>query len=193
MKKLLATVLAVVLAMTMILGTALADETEIANGNATITDAVTNAPEGSKIVVTVQYDPQDEGGTVQGSSKAGWGVGGICTSGSWEVDGDFTATISADPTFGDVTTFEFDVDAIKKAAVGDINLNFYNGWKVTKAVIKTSAAADGDGKGDGAGDGKADGKGGDAPKTADTMTVVLFAGVAILALGAVVASKKARA
>jgi LPXTG-motif cell wall-anchored protein len=38
-----------------------------------------------------------------------------------------------------------------------------------------------------------DGKGGDAPKTADTMTVVMFAGIALLALGAVVVTKKARA
>ena len=43
-------------------------------------------------------------------------------------------------------------------------------------------------------DGKTDdGKGGDAPKTADTMTVVMFAGIALLALGAVVVTKKARA
>ncbi|MBR6020711.1 MAG: hypothetical protein IK055_10895 [Lachnospiraceae bacterium] len=184
MKKLLATVLAVVLAMTMILGTALADETEIATSNATITDAVTNAPEGSKIVVTVKYDPKDEGGTADGTAGAGWGIGGICTDGSWTVDGAFEAKTSAEPAFGDVLTFEFNVDDIKKAAAGDINLNFYNGFAVQKAVLSTPA---------GAGDGKADGKGGDAPKTADTMTVVLFAGVAILALGAVVASKKARA
>ena len=190
MKKLLATVLAVVLAMTMILGTALADEQEIATSNSTITDAINAAPEGATLVVTVKYTEQN--GSCGG---AGWGIGGICTDGTWTVDGAFESKNPEEPEIDQVLTFEFNVDDIKKAASGDINLNYYNGYDVQKAVLKTAAAADGgDGKADGKGDGKADdGKGGDAPKTADTMTVVLVAGVAILALGAVVVTKKARA
>lgn len=189
MRKLLATILAVALAMVMVLGTALADETEIATSNATITDAVNGAPEGSKLIVTVQCTE------VQDSVAAGWGIGGLCVDGTWTVDGDFTSNISADPTLDEVLTFEFNLDDVKKAASGDINLNYYNGYTVTKAVLKTPAAADGgDGKADGqGGDAQGDGKGGDAPKTADTMTVVLFAGIALLALGAVVVTKKARA
>ena len=185
MKKLLATVLVVVLAMTMVLGTALADDQEIANANATITDAINGAPEGSTLVVTVKYTA--EGGT----AGAGWGIGGICIDGTWTVDGAFESKTTEEPNEGDVLTFEFKVDDIKKAASGDINLNDYNGFAVQSAVLKTPAAGGNDGKTD---DGKTDdGKGGDAPKTADTMTVVMFAGIALLALGAVVVTKKARA
>ena len=181
MKKLLATVLVVVLAMTMVLGTALADDQEIANANATITDAINGAPEGSTLVVTVKYTA--EGGT----AGAGWGIGGICIDGTWTVDGAFESKTTEEPNEGDVLTFEFKVDDIKKAASGDINLNYYNGFAVQSAVLKTPAAGGNDG-------GKDDGgKGGDAPKTADTMTVVMFAGIALLALGAVVVTKKARA
>ncbi|MBO4653808.1 MAG: LPXTG cell wall anchor domain-containing protein [Lachnospiraceae bacterium] len=181
MKKLLATVLAVVLAMTMILGTALAADQEIATSNATITDAINGAAEGSTLVVTVKYTA--EGGT----AGAGWGIGGICIDGTWTVDGSFESKTTEEPNEGDVLTFEFNVDDIKKAASGDINLNYYNGFAVQSAVLKSPAAGGDDG-------GKDDGgKGGDAPKTADTMTVVMFAGIAILALGAVVVTKKARA
>ena len=193
MKKLLATVLSVVLALTMVLGTALADETVIAEGNADVTEAVTGAPEGSKLVITAEYAPNERPDDPVPAS--GWGVGGIVIDGSWgPADSEFQATITADPVEGDKITTEFDCDALKKAYSGGIQVNYYNGFVVRKVVLQTPAASSGDGKGgEGQGDAQGDGKGGDAPKTADTMTVVLFAGVAILALGAVVASKKARA
>ena len=73
-----------------------------------------------------------------------------------------------------VLTFTYDIDALKKAASGDINVNFYNGFEIVKAVIRTADE-------------------GGAAKTADTTTVVLFGAVAVVALVAVVASKKARA
>ena len=202
MKKLLATVLAVVLAMTMVLGTALADEKEIGTENGDYTEAINAAPEGSKIVITAEFTGEEvknwetmETGPVDTSSwTVGWGVGGMCPAGDWTVDGEFQYNIEAIPQIGDKITAEFNLDDVKKEATGAIQVNFYNGFAVRKVVIVSPAAADGDGKGgEGQGDAQGDGKGADTPKTADTMTVVLFAGVAILALGAVVASKKARA
>ena len=188
MKKLLATVLAVVLAMAMILGTVCAAEEELPrndDGNAQITDQITAAPAGSKLIVTVKYDPDSEGGTKSGTADAGWGIGGIGTAG-WDVDADFGATCADKPSFGDELTFTYDVDAIKAAATGDITVNFYNGFLVTKIVLQTPDAPKTE-------DPKTEDPKDDTPKTADTMTVVLFAGVAILALGAVVVTKKARA
>lgn len=191
MKKLLATVLAVALAMAMILGTVCAAEEELPrndDGNAQITEQITAAPAGSKLIVTAKYDPESEGGTKSGTADAGWGIGGIGTAG-WDVDADFGATCADKPSFGDELTFTYDVDAIKAAATGDITVNFYNGFLVTKIVLQTPDAQE-DPKTE---DPKTEDPKEDTPKTADTMTVVLFAGVAILALGAVVVTKKARA
>lgn len=175
MKKLFSLVLAVALCTVLVLGTAFATDTDLGlkptddnpAGNGTITDAVKNAPEGAKLVISVKFNEDRD------DVKKGWGVGGICINGGWEVDGDYTATLTEDPVKNKVITFTFDIDSIKKDATGDINVNFYNGFIIEKAVIRTSD--------------------GGAAKTADTMTVVLFAGVAVLALVAVVASKKARA
>ena len=191
MKKLLATVLAVVLAMAMILGTVCAAEEELPrndDGNAQITEQIDAAPAGSKLIVTIKYDPEGEGGSRPGASDANYGIGGIGTAG-WDVDADFGVTIAEKPTFGDELTYTFNVDDIKAAKTGDVTVNFYNGWLVTKIVLQTPDAQE-DPKTE---DPKTEEPKEDNPKTADTMTVVLFAGVAILALGAVVASKKARA
>ena len=189
MKKLLATVLAVVLAMAMILGTVCAAEEELPqgeDGNAQITDQIKAAPEGSKLIVSVKYEPESEGGTRPGTADAGWGIGGIGTVDWNSVDADFTATVTEKPTFGDELTFTYDVDAIKVAMTGDVTVNFYNGFRATKIVLQTPDAPKTE-------DPKTEEPKQDTPKTADTMTVVLFAGVAILALGAVVVTKKARA
>ena len=177
MRKLFKVVLAVALAAVMVMSTALAADTDLGiTSNATITDAVNAAAAGSKLVVEVEYT--EEGG----SAGAGWGIGGLCTDGGWGVNDKFEAKTVDEPEVGDVLTFTFDLDAVKAEASGDINLNFYNGFAVKKAVISSPEAQQQDP------DPKPD-----TPKTADTMTVVLFAGVAVLALVAVVASKKARA
>ena len=200
MRKLLATIIAVALAMVMILGTAFAGEEELPrndDGNADITEQIKAAPEGSKLIVTVSYSPATEGGKANsGTAKANYGIGGICLDGNWGVDSDFSVACGdTDPKMGDTLTFTFDVDAIKKGIVGGVQVNFYNGFYTEKIVLQTPDGA-GDGKTD---DGKTDdgktddGKGSETPKTGDTMTVVLLAGVAILALGAVVVTKKARA
>ena len=167
MKKLLSVIVAVALCAVMVLGTALAADTVLLEGtNGEVTDAINNAPEGAKIVVTVKYTA--EGGT----AGAGWGIGGIVTDGSWNVGADFQSTTTAEPAVGDVLTFTFDADAVKNAATGAIQVNYYNGFQVVKAVLRTSDGA---------------------AKTADTTMVVLFGAVAVVALVAVVATKKARA
>ena len=176
MKKLLRIALAVALVAVMVIGTAFAADTVLLEGtNGEVTDAINNAPEGAKIVCTVKYDPENaNNGETSGN---GWGIGGIVTDGSWTVGTDFQATYSSDGEFslepGEVKTYTFDADAVKKAATGAIQINFYNGWILQKAVLRTSD--------------------GGAAKTADTTTVVLFGAVAVVALVAVVASKKARA
>lgn len=176
MKKLLRIALAVALVAVMAIGTAFAADTVLLEGtNGEVTDAINNAPEGAKIVCTVKYDPENAGnGETTGN---GWGIGGIVTDGSWTVGTDFQATYSSDGDFslepGEVKTYTFDADAVKKAATGAIQINFYNGWILQKAVLRTSD--------------------GGAAKTADTTTVVLFGAAAVVALVAVVASKKARA
>ncbi len=178
MRKLFKVVLAVALAAVMVMSTALAADTDLGiSSNATITDAVNGAAAGSKLVVEVEYT--EEGG----SAGAGWGIGGLCTDGGWGVNGAFEAKTTDEPEVGDVLTFTFDLDAVKAAASGDINLNFYNGFAVKKAVISSPEAQQQD----------PPTQQPETPKTADTMTVVLFAGVAVVALVAVVASKKARA
>ena len=194
MKKLLATVLAVVLAMTMVLGTALAAETELATSNADITDAVNGAPAGSKIIIKVEFTGEqvvnwetNELGPAPENLDAGWGVGGLCTAGDWgAVDGDFEYKIPAKPEVGATAEVTFDVDAVKQAASGNILVNFFNGYWVRSVVLKTPDADPVDNP-------PVDNPGSDTPQTADTMTVVLFAGVAILALAGVVVTKKARA
>ncbi len=205
MRKLLATILAVALAMVMVLGTALADETVLGDGNGDYTKAITEAPEGSELIITAEFTSErvtnyETGETtpfdpVEEKWTPGWGVGGISFTPDWAVDGEFEYKIEKVPVKGDVVTITYKCDELKKASTGEIKVNLYNGFFTRKVVLKTPAAADGgDGKADGqGGDAQGDGKGGDAPKTADTMTVVLFAGIALLALGAVVVTKKARA
>ena len=127
------------------------------------TDQITAAPAGSKLIVTVKYDPDSEGGTKSGTADAGWGIGGIGTAG-WDVDADFGATCADKPSFGDELTFTYDVDAIKAAATGDITVNFYNGFLVTKIVLQTPDAPKTE-------DPKTEDPKDDTPKTADTMTV----------------------
>ena len=195
MKKLLATILAVVLAMAMILGTALADEQVLGDSNGDFSEAILNAPAGSKLLIEIEFTNDEIDWSSADQSHVatydahpdfgfGWGVGGLCFTSDWQVDSDFQydlATIEGHekPEVGDKWVAEFDVDAVKAAATDVVLVNFYNGCWVRKITLKTP-------------DTKEDPKE-DAPKTADTMTVVLFAGVAILALGAVVVTKKARA
>ena len=194
MKKLLSLVLAVALCAVMVLGTALAADTDLGlapsdtnySGNGTITEAINNAPAGAKLVITVKYTRcLIWDGSKEGYAASNYGIGGLCTDGGWSnINPDFSATA---PDYGvddegagkevplnTVLTFTYDIDALKKAASGDINVNFYNGFEIVKAVIRTADA-------------------GEPAKTADTTTVVLFGAVAVVALAAVVASKKARA
>ena len=56
MKKLLRIALAVALCAVMVIGVALAADTDLGiTSNGTITEQVTNAPEGAKLVITVKY------------------------------------------------------------------------------------------------------------------------------------------
>jgi len=167
MRKLFRIALAVALVAVMAIGTAFAADTTVLEGtNGTVTDAVNNAEEGAQLVITVKCVDATK-------AQAGWGVGGICIDGGWDVDGDFTSTLAENPVADQTLTFTFDCAAIKTAATGDINVNYYNGFEVVKAVVRTAD--------------------GGSAKTADTTTVVLFGAVAVIALVAVVASKKARA
>ena len=180
MKKLLRIALAVALCAVMVIGVALAADTDLGiTSNGTITEQVTNAPAGAKLVVTVKYTRALDWQGNPGYAASNYGIGGLCINGGWDVDPDFTATVGdygqdTEVPLNTVQTFTFDLDAVKKAASGDINLNFYNGFEIVKVVIRTADE-------------------GGAAKTADTTTVVLFGAVAVVALVAVVASKKARA
>ncbi len=171
MKKLFTAVLAVALAAVMMFSAAFAADTVLLEGTNGTVDLST-AAEGSKLVVVVECTDDTAG------VDAGWGLGGLCIDGGWTVDGGFEAKAEAAPALGDKLTFTWDVDAVKAAATGDVNVNFYNGFTVVTATLSSPDAPAGDPS---------------TPKTADTMTVLCFAGVAALAMVAVVASKKARA
>jgi hypothetical protein len=184
MKKLLRIALAVALCAVMVIGVALAADTDLGiTSNGTITEQITNAPEGAKLVITVKYTRALDWQGNPGFAASNYGIGGLCINGGWEVDPDFTCTcgdfgqdangVGNEVPLNTVETFSFDLDAVKKAATGDINLNIYNGFEIVKVVIRTADSG--------------------AAKTADTTTVVLFGAVAVVALVAVVASKKARA
>ena len=188
MKKILCIVLSLAAATVLLIGTAFAADTVLLEEtNGEVTDAINAAPEGAMIICTVKYDPDNaNNGATEGN---GWGIGGVVTDGSWTVGLEYQAVYNSEGEFslepGEVREFTFDVDSIKRDATGAIQINFYNGWILQKAVLRT-----GDG---GAGDaGDADGADG-AVKTADTTTIVLFGVIAVMALIAVVAAKKARA
>ena len=178
MKKILRIVLSSALAAMMMIGTAFAADTVLLEGtNGEVTDAVNSAPDGAVIVCTVKYDPENaNNGETMGN---GWGIGGIVTDGSWCVGSDFQATYSSDGEFslepGEIKTFTFDVAAVKRAATGEIQINFYNGWILQKAVIRTMDVGS---------DGSA--------KTVSTTAIVLLAVIALAAVVAVLVMKKAR-
>lgn len=79
---------------------------------------------------------------INSSVDAGWGVGGLCATGEWEVKLiDFTATLPSKPALNEEFTFTWDI-AAAKAALGDQpNVNFYNDMKVKSVVIITDGAA----------------------------------------------------
>ncbi len=167
MKKFLATVLAVSLAAVMVFGTALADTTLSEAGNAELD--LSAAVEGDKLVITAEC--------TEATAGTGWGVGGLCLAGDWTVTPDYEYKLEADPVVGEKIVVEYDAAAVKAAATGAVQVNFYNGYSVVSVVLKSAPAAGGDG----------------GEQTADAMSIVLFAGVAAVAFVAVVASKKARA
>ena len=194
MRKLFATILAIALVGVMCLSVAMAKDTEVTgmqdDGNGSVYEALKAAPEGSKLIITCTCTSLDSGAT------ANWGIGGLCTDGTWTVNNDFGITLAEDPVLDASFTKEFDVATVLAAATEDVKVNLYNGYKCTKVVISSPDAAE-DPKTE---DPKTedpkteDPKTEDpTPKTADTMVVVAFAAIALLALGGVVASKKARA
>lgn len=191
MKKILSIVLSLAAATVLLIGTAFAGDTVLLEEtNGEVTDAINAAPEGAMIICTVKYDPDNANNGTTGGN--GWGIGGVVTDGSWTVGSDYQAVYNSEGDFslepGEVREFTFDVDSIKRDATGPIQINFYNGWILQKAILRTV-----DGVAVDAGDaGDADGADG-AVKTADTTTIVLFGVIAVMALIAVVAAKKARA
>lgn len=103
--------------------------TILTGGNGDITDVLRGAPKECVLVITVVcYEVMD-------SVWANWGIGGISIDGSWSVDGNFQSTIKHNPVLDEVLVFKFDIDKIRDNATGDIQINYYNGYRVLTAVI----------------------------------------------------------
>ena len=122
------------LAMTLLLslGMAFASETVILEGdNGYITEAIENAPAGAKLSVEVEYADDSM------NCYAGWGIGGICTDGTWNPS--IFAYADEDPTLGYRQTVLFDVDEIKADGDGEYMVNIYNGFQVVKVTLVTGA------------------------------------------------------
>ena len=121
------------LAMTLLLslGMAFASETVISTDNGDITEAIENAPAGAKLFVEVEYVDDSI------NCYAGWGIGGICTDGTW--DPSIFAYADEDPTLGYRQTVLFDVDEIKADGDGEYKVNIYNGFEVVKVTLVTGA------------------------------------------------------
>ncbi len=173
MKKLFSLVLVVVLAATMVLGTAAADTVLLEGSNGTID--LSAVVEGDTLEIVAEFDGSNA------DVAAGWGVGGLCLDGSWSVASGYECTLEATPAAGDRVTFTFDASAVKAAATGDVNVNMYNGFTPVTVTLKSVVVEEGGAEGD------------DSAQTGDMMNVALLAGVAALAFVAVVASKKANA
>ena len=99
----------------------------IATSNGPITEAVNYSPDGCVVVVTIRYD--------HGNTGEGYRIGGLCTDGSWDVDREFEAVIKRELIPGELQTFVFETDKIKKKATGDINVNFYEGFTVVQVTL----------------------------------------------------------
>ncbi len=175
MKKLFSLLLVVVLAATMVLGTAAAD-TEL-----TLTEynqfSLADAVEGDTLVLVIEC--------TEATADIGWGIGGIDLDGDWNVEGQqYEILLEATPAVGDKLTFTYDAMEMKNAASDPANLiaNFYNGFVISSLTLKNAVVEE---------EGGAEGD--DSAQTGDMMNVALLAGVAALAFVAVVASKKANA
>ncbi len=183
MKKLFSLVLVVVLAATMVLGTAAAETTLYSESYAAGAESGTTIPvdgytfteENIELRITI---------ATQDAEHAEWGFGAINDSAWANISGLDLKTVAEPGENVTVWTLKEIGDAFAAAGSDPTAGLIINVWDtyglVTKVeIVDTTAAAGGEGD--------------DSAQTGDMMNVALLAGVAALAFVAVVASKKANA
>ncbi len=185
MKKLMVLVLSLAMLIS-VLGVAAAEVVDITDSDNNKVFDLSNYSEGT-LIVTIVFTEEAE---AKGVNEY-WGVGKV----SENVDGwpavegfdDIKPTGAA--VAGETFTVKYDVAALKAVNAGVINV--YNGCEVVKIEVETSGSSTETPSTETPSTETPSTE--DTPQTGDAMSIVLLAGVAVVALGAVVAAKKARA